>query len=364
MFLIAFLIYNDGIGTIIGLAAIYGAELGFEAVELVLALLLVQFVGIPYSLIFGRLPKAGDKRRPFFLAFIIFNMVTLPLAGVISARLLPAEMIGATPAPFVGSAGSAGQGVYASDSTYAQYAGTWQTVDAPAEEAGTELDLRMAVSNQPDARMNFSYNGQNIKITYLQSPDSGIWAVLLDGQPAIDPDTNAPLTIDAYNATLRYDASRVIVVPQPGLHILTLVNTGEHNPDSQGASMTIVQAEVLPGTRQSNLLLILGFILVLEVIGLGLSYCSAHCYSAGWLRKWIPSAAFVGAADVYPFAIWAISERPGRILVHGLMAVVMQGGSQALSRPVFSHVPASKSENSGLFRLWKNSPPLSARCCS
>ena len=56
-FLIAFLIYNDGIGTIIGVAAIYGAELGFGSVELILALLLVQFVGIPYSLIFGRLPN-------------------------------------------------------------------------------------------------------------------------------------------------------------------------------------------------------------------------------------------------------------------------------------------------------------------
>jgi UMF1 family MFS transporter len=60
-FLIAFLIYNDGIGTIIGVAAIYGAELGFGSVELILALLLVQFVGIPYSLIFGRLPTEGDK---------------------------------------------------------------------------------------------------------------------------------------------------------------------------------------------------------------------------------------------------------------------------------------------------------------
>ncbi|HSR34761.1 MAG TPA: MFS transporter, partial [Anaerolineae bacterium] len=58
-YLIAFLIYNDGIGTIIGVAAIYGAELGFGSIELVLALLLVQFVAGPYSLIFGRLPTKG-----------------------------------------------------------------------------------------------------------------------------------------------------------------------------------------------------------------------------------------------------------------------------------------------------------------
>jgi UMF1 family MFS transporter len=88
-FLLAFLIYNDGIGTIIGVAAIYGAELGFGAIELTLALLLVQFVGIPFSLIFGRLPSKGESRRPFFLAFILYNLVMLPAGGILGLRLLP-----------------------------------------------------------------------------------------------------------------------------------------------------------------------------------------------------------------------------------------------------------------------------------
>jgi UMF1 family MFS transporter len=104
-YLIAFLIYNDGIGTIIGVAAIYGAELGFGSVELILALLLVQFVGIPYSLIFGRLPSQGDKRRPFYLAFILFNLVALPLVGIAAARFLPANITGAIPAITEGLAG-------------------------------------------------------------------------------------------------------------------------------------------------------------------------------------------------------------------------------------------------------------------
>lgn len=91
-FLLAFLIYNDGIGTIIGVAAIYGAELGFGAIELTLALLLVQFVGIPFSLIFGRLPSKGTARRPLFVAFILYNLVLLPATGILGARLLPEEM--------------------------------------------------------------------------------------------------------------------------------------------------------------------------------------------------------------------------------------------------------------------------------
>jgi UMF1 family MFS transporter len=92
-FLLAFLIYNDGIGTIISVAAIYGAELGFGSTELVLALLMVQFVGIPFSLIFGRLPSRETKNRSRFLAFVVFNLIALPLTGVIGARILPEDMI-------------------------------------------------------------------------------------------------------------------------------------------------------------------------------------------------------------------------------------------------------------------------------
>ena len=111
-YLIAFLIYIDGIGTIIGVAAIYGAELGFDSVKLILALLLVQFVGIPFSLIFGRLPSKNEKRRPFFLAFIVFNLVALPLVGMLGARLLPEAISGKRPAPYLSTATAAGEGLY------------------------------------------------------------------------------------------------------------------------------------------------------------------------------------------------------------------------------------------------------------
>jgi len=94
-FLVSFLVYNDGIGTIIGVAAIYGAELGFGATELVLALLLVQFVGIPYSLIFGKLPSPAESRRPFFLMFILLNLISLPLVGVLGRLFLPLNLTGA-----------------------------------------------------------------------------------------------------------------------------------------------------------------------------------------------------------------------------------------------------------------------------
>lgn len=109
-FLIAFLLYNDAIGTIISLATIYGAELGFGSTELVLALLVVQFAGIPFSLIFGRLPDARAKLRPFFLAFILFNLVALPLVGIGARHTLPANLTGAPPVSLTDSAGAAPEG--------------------------------------------------------------------------------------------------------------------------------------------------------------------------------------------------------------------------------------------------------------
>ncbi len=63
LFLMAFWLYNDGIGTIIKMATIYGSEIGIGMVDLIGALLLTQFVGIPFSLLFGKFSgKLGTKR--------------------------------------------------------------------------------------------------------------------------------------------------------------------------------------------------------------------------------------------------------------------------------------------------------------
>lgn len=62
-FLIAFWLYSDGIGTIIKMATIYGAELGLGQKDLIGALLLVQLLAAPASLAFGRLAgPLGPKR--------------------------------------------------------------------------------------------------------------------------------------------------------------------------------------------------------------------------------------------------------------------------------------------------------------
>lgn len=55
LLLLAFLVYNDGIQTIIRFATIYGSEIGIGRDALIGAILLVQFVGVPFAFLFGRL---------------------------------------------------------------------------------------------------------------------------------------------------------------------------------------------------------------------------------------------------------------------------------------------------------------------
>ena len=64
LLLLAFLIYNDGVLTIVRMATIYGKEIGLPRDQLLLAILLVNFVGVPCALFFGTLagwigPKAS-----------------------------------------------------------------------------------------------------------------------------------------------------------------------------------------------------------------------------------------------------------------------------------------------------------------
>src|SRR5688500_17869075 len=62
LLLLAFFLYNDGIQTIIRMAAMYGTEVGIDQSALIGALLIVQFVGVPCSFAFGALAgRIGPK---------------------------------------------------------------------------------------------------------------------------------------------------------------------------------------------------------------------------------------------------------------------------------------------------------------
>ena len=61
LLLLAFLLYNDGIQTIIRMATTYGAEMSIDDNAMILALLITQFIGVPFAFLFGML--AGADRR-------------------------------------------------------------------------------------------------------------------------------------------------------------------------------------------------------------------------------------------------------------------------------------------------------------
>ena len=77
IFLIAFLFYNDGIGTIIKMATIYGTEIGIGQSDLIGALVLTQFAGIPFTFAFGWLANAIGVKRSIYLALIIYTFISI-----------------------------------------------------------------------------------------------------------------------------------------------------------------------------------------------------------------------------------------------------------------------------------------------
>jgi UMF1 family MFS transporter len=77
LFLLAYWFYIDGVDTIIRMAVDYGLSLGFESSDLIVALLIVQFVGFPAALIFGKLGELWSVRKSIFLAIAIYMGVTI-----------------------------------------------------------------------------------------------------------------------------------------------------------------------------------------------------------------------------------------------------------------------------------------------
>ncbi len=75
--LIAFLIYNDGIGTIIRMATIYGTELGLERGVLVGSILVVQIVGIPCTFLFGMVAARIGTKPSLFIGLVVYMIISV-----------------------------------------------------------------------------------------------------------------------------------------------------------------------------------------------------------------------------------------------------------------------------------------------
>ena len=76
-FLLAFWLYSDGIGTVIKMATVFGSEAGIRQADLIGALLLVQILAAPASLVFGRLARPLGPQRAVALGLVGYVAITL-----------------------------------------------------------------------------------------------------------------------------------------------------------------------------------------------------------------------------------------------------------------------------------------------
>jgi UMF1 family MFS transporter len=77
IFLVAFWIYNDGIGTIIKMATAYGDEIGIGVTEMTIALVITQFVGIPFAFAFGALASRIGTKVSILLALVVYILISI-----------------------------------------------------------------------------------------------------------------------------------------------------------------------------------------------------------------------------------------------------------------------------------------------
>jgi UMF1 family MFS transporter len=91
-FLLAFLVYNDGIQTVIALASQFGSEeLGLETNTLIITILVVQLTAFFGALALGRLAARIGARKTVLLSLVLWTAV------VVAAYWLPGE----APLPFI-----------------------------------------------------------------------------------------------------------------------------------------------------------------------------------------------------------------------------------------------------------------------
>lgn len=98
-FLLAYLFFNDGIQTVIASSSIYGTEeLGFEASQMIMTILLVQFVAFGGALLFGRLAGRYGAKQVVLAGIVLWTGVVafaffVP-AGAYTVWLICAVLIG------------------------------------------------------------------------------------------------------------------------------------------------------------------------------------------------------------------------------------------------------------------------------
>lgn len=87
-FLIAYLIYNDAIQTVISLASQFGAdELHISLDKLTLAILMVQIVAFPGAMLFNWLAKAIKAKAAIMVSLVIWTLVVIAMYAFVKTTV-------------------------------------------------------------------------------------------------------------------------------------------------------------------------------------------------------------------------------------------------------------------------------------
>ena len=88
-FLLAYLVYNDGVQTVISQASVYGSEeLGLDQTTLIVAILLVQVLAAAGALVMGRLARRYGAKRTILGSLVAWTLT------IAAGYFLPAKAPG------------------------------------------------------------------------------------------------------------------------------------------------------------------------------------------------------------------------------------------------------------------------------
>lgn len=111
-FLVAFLLYNDGIQTIIAIAAIFAsAELGLSTGTILGCYLMIQFLAMPATMLTARLAAHWGNKRTVMTTLAVFAVITVYAATMRSA--LEFWILGAAVALVLGGSQALSRSLYA-----------------------------------------------------------------------------------------------------------------------------------------------------------------------------------------------------------------------------------------------------------
>jgi MFS transporter, UMF1 family len=77
LFLLAYLFYIDGVGTIITMSTAYGTDLGISSTNLLIVLFVTQVVAAPFAIIYGRLSERFTGKKMLYVGIFIYMIVCI-----------------------------------------------------------------------------------------------------------------------------------------------------------------------------------------------------------------------------------------------------------------------------------------------